>query len=206
MTLYSALNQLNDGTTNIMTLEDPVEIGIAGVNQTNINPAIGLDFATLLRALLRQDPDIIMIGEIRDSETAEITVKAAQTGHLVLATIHAQDTLEAFARLHYLGINLHDSLRAVKLIMAQRLVRQVCIHCDGHKAGCLYCFGGYYRRTGLFECLPLTVSQQLSISTVSDLAALNQQLAVLRSPDLLTAASQKVAQGVTTQHEIDRVL
>ncbi|OTA21809.1 hypothetical protein Xbed_00057 [Xenorhabdus beddingii] len=129
VTLYSCLQYLNQAKKNICSVEDPVEIPLNGINQTPVNNKIGLDFAKVLRALLRQDPDIIMVGEIRDNETAEISMKAAQTGHLVLSTLHTNSTIDTLSRLKSLGISGYTTASCVKLIIAQRLVRKLCPHC-----------------------------------------------------------------------------
>lgn len=129
MTLYSALQHLNTIEKNISTIEDPVEIQLDNINQINIRPHIGLNFATALRTLLRQDPDIIMLGEIRDHETAIIAVQAAETGHLVLSTLHTNSAIESLSRLHSLGISPYHLIHSTSLIIAQRLVRKLCVHC-----------------------------------------------------------------------------
>jgi len=165
-TLFSALNYINTPEKNISTVEDPVEIKLVGINQAPTNPKIGLTFSTILRSFLRQDPDVIMIGEIRDEETADIAIKAAQTGHLVLSTVHANSTSNTLARLNHLNIKPFDLVHSVSLIVAQRLVRRLCIHCkelrhdvnieDGalfpsYKArGCFQCTKGYKGRMGGF--------------------------------------------------------
>lgn len=160
MTLYSALRHLNQIEKNIVTIEDPVEIELTGINQTNINPRIGLDFSITLRTLLRQDPDIIMIGEIRDVETATIALQAAQTGHLVLSTLHTNNAAEVLSRLHSMGIATHYLMNSISLIIAQRLIRTLCQHCKKldntptHK-GCGHCHHGYSNRIGIFELLSL---------------------------------------------------
>lgn len=129
VTLYSALQTLNTADINICSVEDPVEIPIAGLNQTQIHPRAGLTFQGVLRALLRQDPDVIMIGEIRDGETAEIAIKAAQTGHLVLSTLHTNSTCETLVRLQQMGVARWMLSSALTLVIAQRLVRKLCPHC-----------------------------------------------------------------------------
>ncbi len=129
MTLYSALQARNREQVNICSVEDPLEIPIAGMNQTQINPRAGLTFHSVLRALLRQDPDIVMVGEIRDAETAEIALKAAQTGHLVLSTLHTNSTSETLTRLQQMGIARWMISSALSLVIAQRLVRKLCPHC-----------------------------------------------------------------------------
>lgn len=140
ITLYAGLQYLNDSTRQIITIEDPIEIELPGINQIAVHPRIGFDFAAALRTLLRQDPDILMIGEIRDHETASIAIQAAQTGHLVLATLHANNAQDSVTRLQSLGINQADIHSTLSLVIAQRLIRILNHHGD---AG----------RTGIFECL-----------------------------------------------------
>jgi len=182
VSLYTALNILNKPEVNISTAEDPVEIQVDGINQVNINTATGLDFASALRAFLRQDPDIIMVGEIRDLETGEIAVKAAQTGHLVLSTLHTNDAPQTLTRLANMGIPPYNIASSVNLIMAQRLARRLCEHCKSVEelprtalleegfseaevaegltifkaVGCDKCTNGYKGRVGVFEILPVT--------------------------------------------------
>ena len=129
VSLYTGLNILNTVDINISTAEDPVEINMEGINQVNVNPKQGLDFAQALRSFLRQDPDVIMVGEIRDLETAEIAIKAAQTGHLVLSTLHTNSAAETLTRLHNMGIQGFNIATSVNLIIAQRLARKLCSHC-----------------------------------------------------------------------------
>lgn len=171
ITLYSALHYLNQIEKNIFSLEDPVEIELHGINQVSIHPKIGLDFATALRSILRQDPDVIMIGEIRDAITANIAIQAAHTGHLVLATLHTNSAIETIQRLQSLGITPHDFRDSISLLIAQRLVRKLCPHCKTPEAplskhtqdtqiyrsnGCHQCHHGYRGRTGIFELIPVT--------------------------------------------------
>ena len=177
MTLYSALDLLNETQRNISTVEDPVEINVHGINQVNVNPRIGLDFATTLRALLRQDPDIIMVGEIRDLETANIAIRAAQTGHLVLSTLHTNSALATFERLIQMGVPRYNLTTSISLVVAQRLLRKLCPYCKevenlpetiyhetgidypflkkptfkAHQHGCDHCNHGYMGRVGIFE-------------------------------------------------------
>ncbi|MGG4607866.1 ATPase, T2SS/T4P/T4SS family [Providencia sp. Me31A] len=170
VTLYSALEYLNQSSRNISTIEDPIEIPLQGINQTQVNEKYELSFAFILRALLRQDPDIIMIGEIRDEETAQIATRAAQTGHLVLSTLHTNCTLSAIDRMEQLGID-HTQLKScLKMIIAQRLVRKLCPHCkktvpqqtklderntinEWSSNGCELCFSGFMGRTAIYEYL-----------------------------------------------------
>ena len=181
VSLYTGLNMLNTPDRNISTCEDPVEINVVGINQVNVNPVAGLHFATALRAFLRQDPDIIMVGEIRDLETAEIAVKAAQTGHLVLSTLHTNDAPQTLTRLANMGVPPYNIASAVHLIMAQRLARRLCNKCkkeldipkeallksgfkesqvDGLKiygaVGCDQCTSGYKGRVGIYQVMPVS--------------------------------------------------
>jgi type IV pilus assembly protein PilB len=177
ITLYTALNILNQTAKNISTVEDPVEISLPGINQVEINYKIGLDFARVLRTFLRQDPDIIMVGEIRDLETAEIAIKAAHTGHLVLATLHTNSAIASLTRLLNMGVAAFNLATALSLIIAQRLVRKLCIHCKSLQnlptkilaennleanakiyapIGCEHCNQGYQERMAIFEMLPIT--------------------------------------------------
>ncbi len=224
ITLYSALDYLNTQEKNILTVEDPVELQMAGINQVHINPKAGLDFAAALRAFLRQDPDVIMVGEIRDRETAEIAVQAAQTGHLVLSTLHTNSAAETLTRLISMGIAPYPLTQALTLIVAQRLLRKLCPSCKqvetspaftcdlGPEAqqfrayGCRHCRQGYQGRTAIFECL--TLSENLlqrikkNASTVSLVhAAQTEGFITLREIGL-----EKVRQGETSFAELNRVL
>ena len=134
LSLYTGLKLLNTETTNISTVEDPVEINLSGINQVSINPKIGLSFDTVLKSFLRQDPDVVVIGEIRDLETANSAIRAAQTGHLVLSTLHTNSATETLARLHHMGIADFNIATAISLVVAQRLARRLCIHCKKHVA------------------------------------------------------------------------
>lgn len=187
---YAMLNFLNRDTMNLISVEDPVELILPGINQIPINNKTGIEFQNILRAILRQDPDIIMIGEIRDLETAELAIKAAQTGHLVLATVHANSAWDALLRLEHLGISHHALLSCVRLLLAQRLVRCFCNNCSGK--GCEGCVEGYKGRTGIFELIPLS-----------------DQVEALKAPEYLNlkaAGIIKVNQGLTSLEEVDRVV
>lgn len=186
-TLYTALSYLNKTEKNIATAEDPVEIQIEGINQVNIKPSLGLDFETLLKTFLRQDPDIIMIGEIRDKETAATAIKAAQTGHLVLSTLHSNSSLKSLSRLKNLNISSFDIDETLNLIIAQRLLRKLCPYC---KKGCSQCYQGYAGQLAIFEML--TYDEEKKTYT--------QHL------KLKEDALDKVAQGLTTLEEVQRVL
>jgi len=208
VSLYAAIRELNTLAKNISTVEDPIEIRLHGINQVNIHPKIGLDFATVLRAFLRQDPDIIMVGEIRDKETADTAIQAAQTGHLVLSTLHTNSASETLTRLQSMGVEDYLIKHAITLIIAQRLIRKLCDHCKTlemlpptlqqkyqifepvfHAASCEHCLHGYNGRTAIYEFL-----------TVS---AMHTQE---KFPTLLTEGIEKVRRGETSLAEIYRVL
>jgi type IV pilus assembly protein PilB len=230
VTLYSALNYLNSPETNISTVEDPVEIPMQGVNQVPVNTKTGLTFAVALRAFLRQDPDIIMVGEIRDLETAEIAVKASQTGHLVLSTLHTNSAPETVTRLMNMGVEPYNLASSITIVIAQRLVRKLCEHCkqaeqlseemlirEGFKkeevgtfklytaVGCDQCMEGFKGRMGIFEVMPVTEDMAQLImknSNSLEIASLarKQGIATLRESGL-----DKVKQGVTSLTELNNV-
>jgi len=211
VSLYAALNILNTIETNIITIEDPVEIKIPGINQVNVNPKAGLTFATALRAFLRQDPDVIMVGEIRDKETAEIAVKAAHTGHLVLSTLHTNSAVETITRLFNMGIPAFNIAGSVALIIAQRLVRRLCNHCKTVTAGiykprgCVHCTNGYRGRTGLFELLPVSktiANMMIKGSSSIDLLKQAQHEGMMM---LNQSGLALIQQGITTIEEVNRV-
>jgi type IV pilus assembly protein PilB len=210
MTLYSCLHYLNASGINISTVEDPCEIVLAGINQVNVNDKAGLGFAQTLRALLRQDPDIIMLGEIRDSETADVAVKAAQTGHLVLSTLHTNDAPSSLNRLHHLGLADFNIASSVALICAQRLVRKLCDHCKRKipgeskysPVGCSCCTHGYKGRVGIHQVMPMTAELQsllLAGTDVLRIAAHAQQSGVL---SLREAGMIKAKEGITSHEEV----
>lgn len=231
VTLYTALNILNTIEANISTAEDPVEIKVSGINQVNINPKAGLTFSGTLRAFLRQDPDIIMVGEIRDLETAEIAVKAAQTGHLVLSTLHTNSASETLTRLVNMGVPSFNIASSVSLIIAQRLVRKLCEHCKAlrddltpqaliklgfteediktlkcYKAvGCNQCTNGFRGRIGLFEVMPMSKALgQMIMSGGTSLDILKQA----QNEGMLTvyqSGLEKIKEGITTIEEVNRV-
>jgi type IV pilus assembly protein PilB len=224
VTLYSAIQHLNSTTKNISTVEDPVEIQLSGINQIQVNPKIGLSFSTLLRSLLRQDPDILMIGEIRDTETADIAIQAAQTGHLVLSTVHTNSAVDTLTRLQAMGIAVYPMINALTLIIAQRLVRKLCPRCkqpdhltpesqhqNGITAafkpqGCPHCLHGYQGRIGIYELLPVTTAiADAMLRGVSD-AEIREQAKCEGFEELRQIAIQQVMQGVTSLAEINRVI
>ncbi|AXA84645.1 type IV-A pilus assembly ATPase PilB [Lysobacter oculi] len=231
VSLYTALGILNDDTRNISTVEDPVEIRLPGVNQVQQNTKTGMTFAAALRSFLRQDPDVIMVGEIRDLETAEIGVKAAQTGHMVLSTLHTNDAPQTIARLMNMGIAPFNIISSVTLVIAQRLARRLCPSCKreaklpehallaegftheeiaaGLKvyeaSGCSECTEGYKGRTGIYQVMPMTEEIQAIVlegGNAMQIAAAAQRSGV---NDLRQSAMLKVKQGVTSLTEINRV-
>ena len=225
-TLYSGLSHLNQPGKNLCSVEDPVEIPLAGVNQTQINPRAGLDFQRVLRALLRQDPDVIMLGEIRDSESAEIAVKAAQTGHLVLSTLHTNSPVETLTRLGQMGIPGYLLASALRLVIAQRLVRRLCPHCrspaekiddlpahlwsgslqNWQATGCDHCFSGYYGRLALFELLAINSELQTAIAADAGSETLNALAQRQDLNSLLVEGLHAVDRGDTSLAEVYRVI
>ena len=208
LTLYSCLQYLNENCRNINSIEDPIELPLDGINQTQISEKAGITFTTILRALLRQDPDVIMVGEIRDQHTAEIAIKAAQTGHLVLSTLHTNSTKATLMRLHNLGIAEDLIDNCVNLIISQRLVRRLCQHCKiqhpdkkimsvkgesfdlphWQAKGCQHCFSGYIGRTAIYDCLELAKQK-----TASPFALLNSGIELIK-------------QGITSLEEVYQVV
>lgn len=225
-TLYAALRLLNDGSRNILTVEDPVEYAIDGVGQTQVNARVGMTFAAGLRAILRQDPDVVMIGEIRDTETAQIAVQASLTGHLVLSTVHTNDAVGAVTRLRDMGIEPFLLASSLRLILAQRLVRRLCTQCRSARpmdagtahllrapadaviyaaAGCNACHhSGYAGRVGIYEAIAVDDAMRRLIGDNADEDAL-AAVAFARVPRLGEAARAAVLQGLTTLEEALRV-
>ena len=203
-TLYAMLSRLDAGSTNIMTVEDPIEYDLAGIGQTQVNPRIDMTFARALRAILRQDPDVIMIGEIRDQETAQIAVQASLTGHLVLATLHTNDSLSAVTRLLDMGIEPFLLSSSLLGILAQRLVRKLCPDCRG--SGCPKCLQtGYLGRTGIYELVELDETLRAAIHARESERQL-AELARARGFRSLAEDGQRwVAAGVTSEEELLRV-
>jgi general secretion pathway protein E len=209
-TLYAALNALNRPETKIFTVEDPVEYQIAGINQILVRTNIGLDFASILRSVLRQDPDIIMIGEIRDAETARVAVQASLTGHLVLSTVHTNSAVAAITRLRDLGIENYLLASSVRAIIAQRLVRKICSVCEGDIPPgnqCAQCNGsGYKGRTSIYELLEFSSHLQRATVEGKDDAEL---LAIARQANFKTLAEcgqSLVRSGITSQAELSRTI
>ncbi len=230
VTQYTALNMLNKADVNICTVEDPVEIQVPGINQVNMNLKTGLTFAEALRAFLRQDPDIIMVGEIRDLETAEIAIKAALTGHLVFSTLHTNDAPQTLTRLANMGVPPFNIASSILLIMAQRLARRLCEHCkvpetvpraallaEGFKpqdledlqlykaVGCDKCTKGYKGRTGIYQVLPISESMGRLImdgGNAIQIAALAEKEGIA---NLRQSGLKKVRAGITSLEEINRI-
>ena len=231
VSLYTGINLLNTEDRNISTAEDPAEINLPGVNQVNVNPKVGLTFASALKAFLRQDPDIIMVGEIRDLETAEIAIKAAQTGHLVLSTLHTNDAPRTLTRLVDMGVKPYAIATSVSLIIAQRLARRLCDNCketkdiprealekEGFEAedldsglaifgpkGCKNCNDGYKGRVGIFQVMEVSETMGRIIMEGGNAMQIADQAATEGVHDLRRAGLNKVKEGVTSLEEINRV-
>lgn len=229
VSLYTGLNILNTIDVNISTAEDPVEINLEGINQVNVNPKQGMDFSTALRAFLRQDPDVIMVGEIRDLETAEIAIKAAQTGHMVMSTLHTNSAAETLTRLRNMGVAAFNLATSVNLIIAQRLARKLCACKEEIKVpnevllkegfqpeqigtfkvygpkGCDNCNGGYKGRVGIYEVVKSTPELQRIIMEDGNSLDIDTQMRKDGFNSLRTSGLLKVIQGVTSLAEVNRV-
>jgi general secretion pathway protein E len=203
-TLYAALRRIADGSRNVMTIEDPIEYQLAGVAQTQVHPRIGLGFSAGLRAILRQDPDVILVGEIRDRETVEIALQAALTGHLVLATLHTNDAASAMTRLLDMGVEPYLIASSVLGVLAQRLVRRRCAACGG--AGCTACRGtGLRGRTGLHELLVVDDAVRALVMARADAPAVRRAAAAAGMVPMRDDGLAKAHDGVTTAAEVLRV-
>ena len=231
VSLYTGINILNTEDRNISTAEDPAEINLPGINQVNVNPKVGLTFASSLKAFLRQDPDIIMVGEIRDLETAEIAIKAAQTGHLVLSTLHTNDAPRTLTRLVDMGVKPYAIATSVSLIIAQRLARRLCDNCkemkdvprealekEGFTAedldaglniygpkGCKSCNEGYKGRVGIFQVMEVSEPMGRIIMEGGNAMQIADQAIKEGVYDLRRAGLNKVKEGVTSLEEVNRV-
>lgn len=209
VSLYTGLCEINSIEKNISTVEDPVEIQIPGINQVPINLKTGLNFAIALRALLRQDPDVIMVGEIRDLETAEIAINAAQTGHLVLSTLHTNSASETLVRLSNMGVPSYNIASAISLIIAQRLVRKLCAVCKVSQlasSGCQHCTNGYSGRTGIYEIMPISAKLTDMILTKESASAIEDQAIKEGMQTLHQSALNRVREGLTSLCEVNRVI
>ena len=233
VSLYTGLNILNKEDINISTAEDPAEINLEGINQVNVNDKVGLTFSSALKAFLRQDPDIIMVGEIRDMETAEIAVKAAQTGHMVMSTLHTNDAPQTITRLMNIGVPPYNIAAAVNLIIAQRLARRLCGNCKvlddrpkdalllegyteeeveagmtiykAHLEGCDQCSEGYKGRVGIYQVLPISEEMGKLIMRSGTSYEIADQAQKEGIPDIRQSALKKVKDGLTSIEEINRV-
>jgi len=230
VSLYTAINILNQSDVNISTAEDPVEINLPGINQVNVNVKTGFTFATALRAFLRQDPDIIMVGEIRDLETAEIAVKAAQTGHMVLSTLHTNSAPESLTRMINMGVPAYNLATSVSLVIAQRLARRLCTYCkallnipkpalletgfkeeelEGIKIygpkGCGKCTDGYKGRIGLYEVMAVSKDIAYIIMAGGNAIEIAKQAEKEGMWSLRRAGLEKLKQGLTSIEEVNRV-
>ena len=212
-TLYASLGRVDTAGTNVLTVEDPVEYELAGIGQTQVNPKIDLTFAKALRAILRQDPDVIMIGEIRDYETAQIAIQASLTGHLVLATVHTNDAPSTVTRMIDMGVEPFLLSSSLIGVLAQRLVRKLCVHCKRadangryHPVGCTHCGNtGYKGRTGVYELMAVDDKVRALIHSRSSESQLfvAAEAAGLRS--MREDGERLVADGVTSAEEVMRV-
>ena len=227
--LYACLNLLNTPEVNIATVEDPCEIQMPGINQVNVQDKPGLSFAVALRAFLRQDPDILMVGEIRDLETAHIAIQASQTGHLVLSTLHTNDAPGTLVRLRNMGVAAYNIAASVSLVTAQRLVRRLCMHCrqprpldrdtwqqaggeglaDGpqdrvvyHPVGCSQCHKGFKGRIGIFQVMPISAQMQELVLQEAGHQALVRQAQREGVASLRQAGLRQVLAGVTSLDEV----
>ncbi|WP_207062637.1 type IV-A pilus assembly ATPase PilB [Motiliproteus sp. SC1-56] len=231
VSLYTGLNILNTPERNISTAEDPVEINLEGINQVHVNNKVGLTFASALRSFLRQDPDVVMVGEIRDLETAEIAIKAAQTGHMVLSTLHTNSAPETLTRLRNMGVPAFNIATSVSLIIAQRLARRLCPQCKQPReipeaalleegfteadiqagltlyepVGCNACNGGYKGRVGIYEVMPMTSEIAELIMNNGNSLEIGELAARQGVNNLRTSGLLKAAQGVTSLAEVNRV-
>ncbi|WP_076538470.1 type IV-A pilus assembly ATPase PilB [Shewanella sp. UCD-KL21] len=231
VSLYTGLNILNTEERNISTAEDPVEINLEGVNQVHINLKAGLTFASALRSFLRQDPDVVMVGEIRDLETAEIAIKAAQTGHLVLSTLHTNSAAETLTRLINMGVPGYNIASSVNLIIAQRLARRLCPECKAPEdvpqaelkrlgftedcinsnftvykpVGCEHCSGGYKGRVGIYEVMKMTDEIAKTIMEGGNSLQIAKQAKENGMRDLRLSGLLKVTKGITSIAEVNRV-
>lgn len=227
--LYACLHRLNTAEVNIATVEDPCEIQIEGINQVNVQDKPGLSFAVVLRAFLRQDPDILMVGEIRDLETAQIAIQAAQTGHLVLSTLHTNDAPATLVRLRNMGVANYNIAASVSLITAQRLVRRLCLHCREplpmspetlqqagmpprllpqgevqvyRPRGCNLCHRGFRGRTGIFQVMPVSAAMQSLILAEAGAQDFERQATLEGVRSLREAGLHQVLAGVTSLDEV----
>ncbi len=233
VTLYAGLHFLNEPQRNVATVEDPVEMHLEGINQVHVNPRVGLDFAVALRAFLRQDPDVVMVGEIRDLETADVAIKAAQTGHLVLSTLHTNSAAETLTRLANMGVAAFNVATSISLVIAQRLARRLCGHCrrpmdvpvqtlqqqgfsgadidagvqlfEANTAGCEKCRHGYRGRVGIYEVVEITPHLSRIVMDGADSLRLAAEARRCGFEDLRRSGLRKAMSGVTSLAEVNRL-
>ena len=230
VSLYTGLNILNTEGINISTAEDPAEINLPGINQVNVNPKVGLTFAAALKSFLRQDPDVVMVGEIRDLETGEIAIKAAQTGHLVLSTLHTNDAPQTITRLMNMGVPAYNIASSLSLIIAQRLARRLCSNCrkpakipkeelikEGFPEeevddlelfeanGCDQCNDGYKGRTGIYQVMPMSEAMGQIIMSGGNAMDIAKQSLEEGVADLRQSALKKCMVGLIDLKEANRV-
>ncbi len=205
-TLFGALGEIDRQSRNVVTLEDPVEYRLKGTSQVQVDPRAGLTFPAALRSVLRQDPDVVMVGEIRDRETAEIAMAAAVTGHLVLSTIHTTDAPGAVTRLVNMGVPPYLVAGGLAGVVAQRLVRRICSACLGRDPDCLRCPDGYRGRTGIFQVLVMTDALRQEVIRGGSVNALRRIAADGGMRSLVEDARRKIAEGITSPHEVSRVV
>jgi general secretion pathway protein E len=212
-TLYASLGRVDTATTNVLTVEDPVEYELAGIGQTQVNPKIDLTFAKALRAILRQDPDVIMIGEIRDYETAQIAIQASLTGHLVLATVHTNDAPSSVTRLIDMGVEPFLLSSSLLGVLAQRLVRKLCVHCrrqdehgQWHPVGCEHCsHTGYKGRTGVYELMVADAAVQALIHNRAAESELFEAAKAAGLRSMREDGERLIREGITSPEEVVRV-
>jgi len=204
-TLYASLSAINSSEKKIITIEDPIEYNLSRISQIQIKPEIGLTFASGLRSILRHNPDVLMVGEIRDKETAEVAIQAALTGHLIFSTMHTNDAATAIARLQDMGIEDFLISSALIGILAQRLVRTICSNCKGN--GCKECNNtGFRGRTGIFELLPVTTEIKRLIMHRVDSSKIKEAAVKEGMVTLLEQGEEKIAAGIATREEVLRVI
>jgi type IV pilus assembly protein PilB len=228
VSLYTGLRELNTTERNISTAEDPVEINLCGINQVQVAPKIGFGFAEALRSFLRQDPDVVMVGEIRDLETAEIAIKASQTGHLVLSTLHTNSAAETVTRLAHMGIEPFNLASSLSLIIAQRLARRLCSHCKdpddspdiflrhslpasqiiykAHPQGCNECNHGYSGRVGIYEVMPFSDQLKSSLIEKPNVLTIENLARQEGMKTLQESGLDKLLEGTTSYQELQRIL
>jgi len=203
-TLYTSLHHLNNSQKNIITIEDPIEYMIEGINQMQIHEQRGVTFHSSLRSILRQDPDVIMIGEIRDKETADIAIRASLTGHLILSTLHTNDSISALYRLLDMGVEPYLAVQGIAAIISQRLVRKLCTECKGK--GCESCyFTGYIGRTGVFELLTIDSELTELITSKSNARTIRASLEKNNWEDMLNHARKLKEMGVIDEREFQEL-